>query len=69
MEDKQNVTEVSDSRNFDLTSFARAKDKMIATNELAYQGHFDNMRNRLQRLKDYTPEEVASIISSGSLSE
>ena len=68
MEDKQIVT-TSDSRNFDLTSFARAKDKMIATNEMAYKDHWDNMRGRLQKLKDYTPEEVASIISSGSLSE
>ena len=58
-----------DSRNFDLTSFSRAKDKMIATNELAYQSHFDSVRNRVQRTRDYTPEEIASIISSGSLSE
>ena len=58
-----------DSRNFDLTSFSRAKDKMIATNELAYQSHFDSVRNRVQRTRDYTPEEIANIISSGSLSE
>lgn len=70
MEDKQFVAEESSgTRNFDLTSFARAKEKMIATNELAYQGHFDNLRGRLQKLQDYTPEEVVAIISSGSLSE
>ena len=69
MEDKQLTTEDSGTRNFDLTSFARAKEKMIATNELAYQSHFDSTRNRLQKLKDYTIDEVVSIISSGSLSE
>lgn len=58
-----------DSRNFDLTSFARAKDKMIATNENSYKNHWDSVRDRMARLKDYTPEEVASIIASGSLIE
>lgn len=70
MEDNKPVgQETSDSRNFNLTSFARAKEKMIATNELAYQGHWDNIRGRLSKIKNYTPEEIASIIESGSLSE
>lgn len=70
MEDIKTVEQERDgSRNFDLTSFARAKEKMIATNEMAYQGRWDSARNRLKGLKDYTPEEVASIISSGSLTE
>lgn len=58
-----------DSRNFDLTAFSRAKDKMIATNEMAYKGNWDSVRQRVSRVKDYTPEEIASIIQSGSLSE
>ena len=62
-------TEEGVSRNFDLTSFAKAKEKMIATNENAYQGHWDSVRNRFNRLKEYTPEEVSSIISSSSLTE
>ena len=70
MEDNKPVgQETSDSRNFNLTSFARAKEKMIATNELAYQGHWDNIRGRLSKIKNYTPEEITSIIESGSLSE
>lgn len=70
MEDNKTVVEETNgSRNFDLTSFARAKEKMIATNELAYQDRWDSARNRFSKLRDYTPEEVAEIISSGSLSE
>ena len=69
MEENKVVTEERDTRNFDLTSFARAKDKMIATNERAYQNHWDSVRYRMSKLKDYTPEEVASIIASGSLEE
>lgn len=69
MEENKNVEQEFDSRNFDLTSFARAKDKMIATNEHAYKSHWDSVRTRMSKLKDYTPEEVASIIASGSLIE
>jgi hypothetical protein len=67
MEDIKTVS--SDSRNFDLTSFSRAKDKMIATNEMAYKGNWDSVRKMVSRVKDYTPEEIAAIIQSGSLSE
>lgn len=69
MEDNKIVVEEHDIRNFDLTSFARAKEKMIATNEQAYKGHWDSVRHRMSKLKEYTPEEVAQIIASGSLSE
>ena len=57
------------NRNFDLTSFSRAKNKMIATNELAYQNAWDGARKQVSRVRDYTNEEIASIIHSGSLSE
>ena len=69
MEDQKTVVGEHDNRNFDLTSFARAKEKMIATNERAYKGHWDSARLRMSNLKNYTPEDVASIIESGSLSE
>ena len=69
MEDIKTNAEENAPRNFDLTSFARAKEKMIATNELTYKGRFDNVRNIVQKLKDYTPEEISTIITSGSLSE
>ena len=60
---------VNDPRNFDLTSFARAQSKMIATNENAYKGNWDSIRYRMERLRDYTTEEVTDIISHGSLSD
>lgn len=66
MEDNKN-TELD--RNFNLTSFARAKDKMIATNELAYKGNWDSARKRVSQTREYTIEEITSIIHSGSLSE
>ena len=70
MEDNKTVVEEQhDSRNFDLTSFSRAKEKMIATNELAYQNNWNSVRRVFSQLKDYTPEEVAAIIASGSLEE
>ena len=56
-------------RNFDLATFSRAKDKMIATNELAYKGNWDSVRTQVTRVRDYSPEEIVSIIQSGSLSE
>ena len=69
MEDQKTVVGEHGNRNFDLTSFARAKEKMIATNERAYKGHWDSARLRMSNLKHYTPEDVTSIIESGSLSE
>ena len=70
MEEKDCVTPFTDDhRNFNLTSFTRAKDKMIATNEAAYKGHWDSVRRRTEKVRDYTIEEVNSIIASGSLSE
>ena len=58
-----------DSRNFDLASFTRAQNKMIATNDSAYQGRWDSARQRLSLVRDYSQEEIATIIQSGSLSE
>ena len=66
---EENKTVEKDLRNFDLTSFARAQQKMIATNENAYKNHWDSVRYRMEKLRDYTPEEVTEIISRGSLSE
>ena len=68
MEDT-NLVANDGARHFDLTSFARAKEKMIATNERAYQDHWNSLRGRPERLKSYSPEEINSIITSGSLSE
>ena len=65
----ENSQETQNSRNFDLASFSRAKDKMIATNENAYKGRWDSTRRMVSRVKEYSPEEITSIIESGSLNE
>ena len=66
MENNENMI----SHNFTLDSFAKAKDRMIATNENAYG---TNLRSsywtRRDSLRDYTTEEVHAIINSGSSSE
>ena len=60
----------TNNRHFDLTSFARAKEKMIATNDSAYRGIRQTVRERIwDRYHEYTPEEIADIIKSGSLVE
>lgn len=70
MEENNIATEQqSNLRNFDLSSFARAKEKMIATNEMAYRNNWETISNRLYNKRSYTPEEVANIISFGSLGE
>ena len=56
-------------RNFDLSSFAKSKDKMIATNDNAYRGRFERSYDRLSRGCEYTMEEIERIIASGTLSE
>lgn len=56
------------SRNFDISSFAKAKDKMIATNDQAYNGRPKSSYFRT-RYREYTPEEVANIIDHGTLVE
>lgn len=54
-------------RNFDLTSYARAKEKMIATSDRAYYGVRDSYYSRISKSKQYTPEEIQDIINHGSL--
>ena len=56
-----------EQKSFDLATFARAKEKMIATNDAAYNNKYNKQFR--SRVKDYTPEEVERIINSGSLIE
>ena len=53
---------------FDLTSFKRAQDKMISTNERAWDPPYSS-RRYITKVKDYKPEEIDRIIQSGSLEE
>ena len=70
MEEKDLQQDVNATeRGFDLASFSRAKEKMIATNEAAYKGNWDAARRQSLRLREYTTDEVNNIILSGSLSE
>lgn len=51
---------------FNLDSFKRITDNMIATNASAYINRWGD-RNRKDKIKEYTKEEIQNIISSGSL--
>lgn len=55
------------SRNFDLSSFKKVTQRMIATSNSAYQSIYD--RTRVSSVKNYTKEEIEEIIASGSLPE
>ena len=55
--------------NFDLSSFTKAHESMIATSDRAYQGSSLAMSQFNSRVKDYTEEEVKRIIESGSITE
>ena len=58
------------SHNFTLDSFAKAKEKMIATNNNAYGASQRNSYwSRRDYLRDYSAEEVHAIINSGSSDE
>jgi hypothetical protein len=66
MEKNENVV----SHTFNLDSFAKAKDRMIATNDNAYgAGQRQSYWSNRDRLRDYTTEQVHDIINSGSSSE
>jgi len=54
---------------FDLSSFKKAQDKMIATSDTAYKGRFPERERFWRTRSTFTPEEVANIIESGSLVE
>ena len=54
-------------KNFDLASFKRAKQKMIATNDSAYANKYDV--GRVSRIREYSEKEIQDIIENGSLSE
>lgn len=51
--------------NFDLASFKKAQDAMIATSSNSYGSYFG--REYRDKVRDYTEEEVKKIIESGSL--
>lgn len=56
------------NRNYDLASFKRANTGMIATNDSTYKNYWGS-RNSVQRVREYSLEEIEKIIQSGSLEE
>ena len=57
------------SHNFTLDSFSKAKDRMIATNDNAYGTNRSSYWSHRETLRDYSSEDVHTIINSGSSSE
>jgi hypothetical protein len=64
MENNENVI----SHNFTLDSFAKAKERMIATNDNAYGTNRGSYWSHRQTLRDYSSDEVHEIINHGSSS-
>lgn len=60
------MSKIERLHNFDLASFRKAQDTMIATSSNSYGSHFGY--NYRDKVRDYTEEEVKKIIESGSLS-
>ena len=60
------MSETERLHNFDLASFRKAQDTMIATSSNSYGSHFGY--DYRDKVRDYTEEEVKKIIESGSLS-
>lgn len=60
--------ELTRLHNFDLASFKKSQNAMIATSESAYSS-LPGMSQWTSRAKDYTEDEVKRIIESGSLLE
>ena len=58
---------IAAARNFDITSYARAKNKMIATSDNSYSETWGSYRQRFKFTREYTPEDINSIIEHGTL--
>lgn len=70
MEEITKPTENEGIRNFNLTSYARAQEKMIATTRSAYDSYSNSWSRYHSALEDgrtYSPEEITTIIERGSL--
>jgi hypothetical protein len=58
------------ARNFDITSFTKAKNRMIATNDRAYDtSSYGNYYQRLRSNREYTAQDIENILDHGSLEE
>lgn len=69
MEEFNKDQKTSIPRVFSLEEFARSYQKMIATNDGAYDANRFSYWRQSRHSRNYTPEDVAHIIQFGSLSE
>lgn len=60
---------MEEKRNFNLAEYTEASAAMIATNENAYKSNWDYSRPASSYLRQYSSDEVSSIITQGSLTE
>ena len=60
---------IAAGRNFDLTSFARAQAKMIATSDQSYDGQWRSYYRSLNSTKEYTLEDIQAVIDHGTLAD
>lgn len=54
---------------FDLASFKKSNDAMIATSDSAYQNTIWGLRNRGTRIKEYDLEKIDRIINAGDINQ
>lgn len=55
--------------NFDLSTFKKAQDSMIATSDCAYNGIYGGRVLWHEKNKEYTEEEIQRIIANGTVTE
>lgn len=67
MNDTNSKMKLASLHNFDLASFKKAQDNMVATSDRSYGSRYG--QDYRDKVRDYTEEEVKKIIESGSLSE
>ena len=58
---------MTEKRNFDLTSFQRAKEKIVALNADVWNEHKYGFHRDVNKIRDYSLEEVDKIIASSNL--
>lgn len=63
------MSEEKPNRNFDLASYKKSTEQMIATNDNSYASSYNRWDYFRKRRLNYTEEEIAKIIESGSIAE
>ena len=56
-------------RSVDLTTFKKVQEEIIAANEQAWERYFSKNRSITHYVRDYKPEDIEKIISSGDIND